>query len=103
MKSLSRTDKKKAFRQHIVWVCFLWALILVSALSIIYSAHDTRNKFNQLEVLRGQQDALQVEWGKYLLEESAWASYERIEKIAIEKLSMKIPVGQEIVMVATNE
>ena len=103
MKSLSRTNKKKAFRQHIVWVLSLWLLVLVSALSIVYSAHDTRNKFNELELLRAQQDALQIEWGKYLLEESAWASYGRIEKIAIDKLSMQIPSGQEIIMVAAGE
>jgi cell division protein FtsL len=103
MKSFSRIDKKKAFRQHIVWVMLLWVLVLISALSVVYAAHDTRNKFNELELLRSQQDTLQVEWGKYLLEESAWASYGRIEKIAIEKLSMQIPAGIDIVMVAAGE
>jgi cell division protein FtsL len=103
MKSLSRIEKKKAFRQQIVWVVLLWVLMLVSALTVVYSSHDTRNKFNALEVLRSEQDALQVEWGKYLLEESAWASYERIEKVAMEKLAMKIPAGEQLVLVAPDE
>jgi cell division protein FtsL len=50
-----------------------------------------------------QQDELQVEWGKYLLEESAWASYGRIEKVATEKLLMQVPVMQQIIMVNLND
>ncbi|MFT7387911.1 MAG: cell division protein FtsL [Candidatus Endobugula sp.] len=103
MKSLSRIEKKKAFRQQIVWVALLWVMMLVSALTVVYSAYDTRNKFNALEVLRSEQDALQVEWGKYLLEESAWASYGRIEKVAIEKLAMEIPTGEQLILVVPNE
>lgn len=103
MKSFSRVDKKKAFRQQILWVLLLWCMVLVSAVLVIYAAYDTRNKFNDLEVLRAQQDDLQIEWGKYLLEESAWASFGRIEKIAIEKLSMSVPSTQQMVMVVADE
>lgn len=103
MKSLSHIEKKKAFRQQMLWVCVLWLAVLVSALTVIYSSFDTRNQFNALEELRSERNALQVEWGKYLLEESAWASFERIEKTAVDTLGMKIPEGQQLVVVAVDE
>lgn len=103
MKNSSHLQKKKVFRQQILWVCLLWLAVLVSALAVVYSAFDTRNQFNELENLRSERNALQVEWGKYLLEESAWASFERIEKTAMETLGMKIPDGQQLVVVAVDE
>ncbi|MFT5116544.1 MAG: cell division protein FtsL [Kiritimatiellia bacterium] len=103
MKSALRSEKKHIHRQQILWAMLLWLLAIVSALSIIYSAHDTRNKFSELEVLRIQQDELQIEWGKYLLEESAWASYGRIEKVATEKLIMQVPTIGQVVMVSVSE
>jgi cell division protein FtsL len=101
--SMLRAERKYAFRQQFLWVLFLWMTVLISALGVIYAAYDTRNKFSELEVLRMQQDELQVEWGKYLLEESAWASYGRIEKVATEKLLMQVPVMQQIIMVNLND
>lgn len=98
-----KADKQYAFRQHMLWVCLLWASVIVSALVVVYSAHDTRNKFSELENLKSHQSELQVEWGKYLLEESAYASFGRVEKIATEKLLMEVPTAKQIVMVNINE
>ena len=98
-----RSDRKDTFRQQILWALLLWVIVLMSALVVVYSVHDTRNKFSELEVLRVQQDELQVEWGKYLLEESAWASYGRIEKVATEKLLMQVPMMSQVIMVNLND
>lgn len=103
MRSVLQPHKKASFRQQLSWVCLLWLAIMVSAVSVIYSAHDTRNKFSELEVLRVQQNTLQVEWGKYLLEESAYASYGRVEKIATEKLLMTVPAMNQVVVVMLND
>lgn len=95
--------KPNIFSPSILLVVVLWLLVIVTALGVIYSTHDTRLKVNELSVLRHQQDDLQVEWGQYLLEESAWASYGRIEKIATEKLLMQVPAKQQIITVNANE
>lgn len=84
-------------------VIFLWLMVLLSALSVVYSVFDSRVKFNALESLRAEHTALQVAWGQYLLEESTWASYGRVETIATEKLSMKTPEPKQIVLVKANE
>ncbi len=80
-------------------VACLWASVIASALAVVFLAYDTRVKFNELEILRREKNGLQVEWGQYLLEESTWAAYSRVEKIAIEKLGMQVPKPDHIIMV----
>ncbi|KEA65391.1 Cell division protein FtsL [Marinobacterium lacunae] len=75
------------------------ALVLVSALMVIYSAYEYRNLFNQHQVLSSQGDDLQVEWGQLLLEESAWSANNRVEMQAEKKLKMRIPETQGIEIV----
>jgi len=84
-------------------VALLWVLVLFSAVAIVYSVFDSRVKFNALESLRLEQMALHVSWGQYLLEESTWASYGRVERIAIEELLMRIPEPKQIVLVNSSE
>ena len=98
-----RSEKKNLFRQQMLLLSALWVAVITSALAVIYAAHDTRIQFNELEKLKAQENDLQVEWGQYLLEESAWASYGRIEKVATEKLLMQVPATKDIVMVNSAE
>ena len=90
-------------RQCIAIVICLWLAVLSSAIAVVYVSYHSRVQFNLLENLRKEQSQLQVIWGQYLLEESTWATYGRIEKLAQEKLSMKIPVPEQIIMVNPNE
>ena len=76
---------------------------MASALAVVYSVFDSRMKFDALESLRAEHMALQMAWGQYLLEESTWASYNRVETIATEELSMKIPESSQVVLVGTHE
>ena len=78
----------------------LWVLVVLSAIAVIYSNHLCRNLYAELSRLEQQKNALQVEWGRYLLEQSTWASLGRVEKIASSELKMHIPASGEIVMVA---
>jgi len=103
MKGGSRAERKQQFRQQLTLLALVWFALLTSGLMVVYSAHDARLKFDELEVLRRQQDQLHIVWSQYLLEEGAWASFGRIEKIATEKLSMQIPSVQQIIMVSDNE
>ena len=82
---------------------FLWVVVVASALAVVYVAYDNRVKLNQLENLRREQSRLQVVWGQYLLEESTWAAHGRLEKIAQEKLLMRVPTAENIVKVTIND
>ena len=89
--------------KKIFFISCLWLLVLISALAVVYSVFDSRVKFNALESLRAEHMALQVAWGQYLLEESTWASYGRVERIATEELSMKVPEPRQMVLVRSHE
>lgn len=82
-----------------VSVALLIMLVLVSALAVIYSQHESRQLFVQLQALRKQVDDLDVEWGRLQLEQSSWSSHGRIEKIAVTRLGMSLPRADKIVFI----
>ncbi len=66
-------------------------IAIVCALGVVTSQHKARKLFTELERTREQTRQLAVEWGQLQLEQSTWAMRARIEKIATEKLHMKVP------------
>lgn len=83
--------------QFIIMGAFL--LVLVSATGVIYSKHESRKLFVQLQVLQKEQDQMDIEWGRMQLEQSTWATHGRIERLARKKLDMKIPSADEVVII----
>lgn len=74
-------------------------LVLVSALGVIWARHETRVLFVELQSQQSQRDELNVDWGRLQLEQSAWATKARIERIARDELQMQRPVDVEMVLV----
>ena len=77
----------------------LWAAVLSSALAVVRTSHEYREQLNSLELLRREAAQLHVQWGQYLLEQSAWSAYGRIESEATDKLHMIVPRGEQLVVV----
>ena len=82
-----------------IMLVFLLVLVLISALLLIYSKHQSRKLFVELQQLNYQIDALNTEWGQLQLEQSAWSDHGRIERIARSRLSMVMPESDEVVFV----
>ncbi len=82
----------------LIWsvVGLLVLAIMGSALGVIYSKHESRKLFVQLQELHKQIDELDIEWGRLQLEQSAWSSHGRIEDVARKQLKMKLPGANEI-------
>ena len=76
-----------------VTVCFL------SALAIVYTKHQSRKLFVELEELGTERDALNIEWGQLQIEQSTWATHARIERIAVEEMSLIRPLSEEIYVI----
>ncbi len=76
-----------------VMVCFL------SALAIVYTKHESRKLFVELENLTTERDALNIEWGQLQIEQSTWATHARIERIAVEEMSLIRPQSEEIYVI----
>lgn len=77
----------------------LVAVMTVSAVGVVVSAHENRELFNTLSGLQGQRDAYQREWSQLLLEQSALSNHGRVEKLAAERFGMVVPDRQDIVLV----
>ncbi len=87
-------------RQRIlVVVTFMFLLVLITALALVYSKHQSRQLFNEVAQLKAEVDKLNTEWGQLQLEQSSWSEHGRIERIARSRLSMVLPDNDEVVFV----
>ncbi len=83
-----------------VLLLLLFLAVLVSAIGVSYSAHWNRTLLNSLYAELSVRDKAQAEWGRLILEQSTWTAHNRIETIATDRLSMRIPDAAEVQMVA---
>ena len=80
-------------------IALLWILVVVSALAVAFVSHLCREKYSELTAVEREANQLQVDYGKYLLEQSAWGSLQRIENMAAKNLQMHSPLPEEILMI----
>ncbi|MBK1692710.1 cell division protein FtsL [Ectothiorhodospira mobilis] len=76
----------------------LFALVMSSALGVVYTRHQSRVLFMGLQQALERRDALNVEWGRLQLEQSTWATHGRIEREARERLDMRMPDARSTVI-----
>lgn len=69
----------------------LTVVVPASAVSVIYSKHQTRVLFAEIQSLERKLDAHGLEWGRLQLELNTLASHERVESHAHDQLGMVIP------------
>lgn len=75
------------------------AVLIASAVGVIYASHLNRQLFAELSTLQSKRDAYEMEWSQLLLEQSAWSAHGRIEHVAMTKLEMKIPEAKDIIVI----
>jgi cell division protein FtsL len=85
--------------RRLLWAIVLGVALFISALATVYVQHYRRMQFVDLRKLERERDAMQVEWGQLNLEQSTWATHERIERLALEKLDLHMPPAAEVVLV----
>ncbi len=74
----------------------LLALVLASAIGVVWTRHQNRVLFVELTQLQKQRDALNVEFGRQEIEQATWAEPSRIERIAREQLGLIDPPADAI-------
>lgn len=85
-------------RQAVISVVLV-ALLLISSLGVVVSAHENRELFNTLSELQSERDGYQREWSQLLLEQSALSAHGRVEQLASERFGMSVPGKEDIVLV----
>jgi cell division protein FtsL len=88
-----------ARKQPAVLTIVLVAICFTSALALVYTKHESRKLFIELEQLTSERDELNIEWGQLQIEQSTWATHARIEKVALEELSLARPETSEIFVI----
>lgn len=86
---------------RLVVIAVLLVANIGSALLLVKIRHENRLSFIELQGMQESRDELQVQWGQLQLEQSAWATHGRIERIAREQLDM-VAVDNRDVVVLTN-
>ena len=74
----------------------LWVALLGAAIAVVWSKHEARSLFIELQGLNAERDALDIEWGQLKLEQSAWAMHGRVEQTARLHLKMVVPRPDEV-------
>lgn len=82
-----------------VLVPLMLFLVLASCIALVQSSHKGRRMFSELQDLRRDAMAMEEEWGRLLLEQSTWASPDRVQRLAGEELKMQAPNMRQVIMV----
>ena len=72
---------------------------VISAIALVYTKHESRDLFVELEQLTRDRDELNIEWGQLQIEQSTWATHGRIERVALEELALIRPKSTEIYLI----
>lgn len=86
-------------RRPFLLIAVFVAVCVLSALALIYTKHESRKLFVELEHLTVERDALNIEWGQLQIEQSTWATHARIERVAVEELSLVRPGSGDIYVI----
>ena len=79
----------------------LWFAVLASAITLVSVRQEIRTQFIELQKLVKVRDGLSVEWGQLQIEQSTFATHGRIDRLAREKLKLKQPLADDIIIVSS--
>jgi cell division protein FtsL len=85
----------RARRQPFLLVMVFAVVCVLSAIALVYTKHESRKLFVELESLTHGRDDLNIEWGQLQIEQSTWATHARIEQVANDDLSLVRPTSSE--------
>lgn len=85
--------------QSFLLVAVFAVVCVLSALALVYTKHESRKLFVELEGLTHERDELNIEWGQLQIEQSTWATHARIERVARDDLELVRPASTDIYVI----
>ncbi len=89
----------KPWSLHSVAITCLLVLVFISAFSVVYVRDHQRQLVTHLQGLQIERDNMIVERSQLLLEQAAWSTQTRVQRIAQADLGMAFPQQQSMIMV----
>jgi cell division protein FtsL len=80
-------------------VALLALAAIASGVATVHAKYLTRVHFVQLQELRSQRDALDVEWNRLRLEEAALSTHVRVERKVRDDLGMYLPRIDDVLLI----
>ena len=80
----------------------LLAGVMAVSIAVVQTRQESRQLFAELQARQAERDALNIEWGKLLLEEATWSQHRRVEAVARSRLNMSTPDAAHIRVVRLN-
>ena len=73
--------------------------VILSAVGVVYAKYASRKHFVELQGLRAEREAVDVDWGRLQLEMSTLATHWRIESKARKALQMHDPLPEQVIVI----
>lgn len=87
------------FHRSDIWLSILLAIsVLVTSISVIETAYQTRQMYSALQDLRAERNRLTIEWGRLMLERGAVSADMRIDAMARNQLSLGSPARDNVMI-----
>ena len=88
--------------RRVPWLLVVLMLAVIgSGIAVVYAKHLSRRHFVELQTMRSERDELHIRWRRLQLEESTLATYSKVEADARDKLQMRIPTFDQVVLIRT--
>ncbi len=84
---------------RLLMVSSLLLVLLVAAISVVYTKHINRQNFSELQKIEFERDEMNFEWWQLQLERSTFAAGSVIDLMAREKLGMNHPENKEVILI----
>jgi cell division protein FtsL len=84
-------------------VFLLLVAITASGVWVVHTKYLTRMHFSQLQDLRAQRDAVDLQWNRLRLEEAALSTDVRVERKARDELGMYLPRVGDVMLIEEVE
>ena len=86
-------------RGQLTWMAFLFVAVVASGVGVVYAKFQSRSLFVELQQVRAERDQADMEWGRLQLELATRGALGRVMQIAGERLQMRPPAPEQIVVV----
>ena len=69
-------------------VAIILLALVITAVAVVYSKHQTRKLFIELQALGDERDDMDIEWGQLELQQGTLTTHGQVERAARDKLGM---------------
>jgi len=69
-------------------VAIILLALVITAVAVVYSKHQTRKLFIELQALGDERDDMDIEWGQLELQQGTLTTHGQVESAARDKLGM---------------